>query len=218
MRQNEIEYVYLDGMWLQEKQLLKLAINVGSFQLAEHYLCALLFDALVKGRREVVMEVNKVREHYGVSAIPLSEEDVMDDHDMRGEIRVSASDIQAKKLFLNMDKKERIVVLRESLTLLMANYHLFIYARHWLSIYMVIRDRLLGESLSQLSFLAQAPEFYPNELPEKLVINDNTRKNFGREIDVKDRGEVYYKMRRNPQQKLCDTFWEIVKNTILTEK
>ena len=57
MRQNEIEYVFLDGMWLQEKQLLKLAMNVGSFQLAEHYLCALLFDAVLKGRRETVVGV-----------------------------------------------------------------------------------------------------------------------------------------------------------------
>ena len=55
------EYVYLDGMWLQEKQLLKLAMNVGSFQLAEHYLCALLFNAVIKGKRDVLFDINKVQ-------------------------------------------------------------------------------------------------------------------------------------------------------------
>ena len=33
------EYIYLDGMWLKEEQLLKLAMNVGNYALAEHYLC-----------------------------------------------------------------------------------------------------------------------------------------------------------------------------------
>ena len=55
------DYVYLDTMWLQEKQLLKLAMNVGSYQMAEHYLCAYLFDAVAKGKREALLEVNKVR-------------------------------------------------------------------------------------------------------------------------------------------------------------
>ena len=40
-------------------------------------------------------------------------------------------------------------------------------------------------------------------------------KNFSREIDEQDRGEVYYKMKRNPQKLLCDTFWDIVRMTIL---
>ena len=31
-------------------------------------------------------------------------------------------------------------------------------------------------------------------------------------------GEVYFKMRHNPQKDLCDTFWEILKKTILTQK
>ena len=212
------DYVYLDTMWLQEKQLLKLAMNVGSFQIAEHYLCAYLFDAVAKGRREALLEVNKVREHYGVAPIPLSDEDMQDDHELRGKTRVSASDLQAKKLFLKMTNEERLEVLRLSLALLIANHHLFIYARHWLGIFMVIRDRLVGESLNQQTFFALANEMSPENLPKKLVYNDNTRKNFGREINDMDRGEVYFKMRHNPQKDLCDTFWEILKKTILTQK
>lgn len=205
-------------MWLQEKQLLKLAMNVGSFQLAEHYLCAYLFDAVAKGKREALLEVNKVREHYGVAPIPLSDEDMQDEKDLRGKMKVTASDIQAKKLFQKMTREERIDVLRLSMKSLLSDYHLFIYTRHWLGIFMVVRDRLVGESLNLKNFMMLASEFCPDSLPEKLRYNENTRKNIGREINEEDRGEVYYKMKRNPQQTLCDTFWEIVKDTIFTQK
>ena len=96
MNKNFSEYVFLD-MWLQEQQLLKLAMNVGNFALAEHYLCALLFDAVVKGRRDVVHEVNKVREHYGANPVPLGNEDLKDDRELRGKTRVSLADEQARQ-------------------------------------------------------------------------------------------------------------------------
>ena len=211
------EYIYLDGMWLKEEQLLKLAMNVGNFALAEHYLCALLADAVIKGRREAIVEVNKVREHYGVTAIPLSEDDLESNEDLKGKTRLTAADEQARKRFLNMSREDRLCVLRRSMNRLIADYHLFNYARHWLSIFMVVRDRLVGESLNQTSFLTLANEITPEGLPLKLRFGENTRKNMGREICEVDRGEVYYRMKRNPQKQLCDTFWDIVKDTILTQ-
>ena len=211
------EYIYLDGMWLKEEQLLKLAMKVGNFALAEHYLCALLADAVIKGRREAIVEVNKVREHYGVTAIPLSEDDLESDEDLKGKTRLTAADEQARKRFLNMSREDRLCVLRRSMDRLIADYHLFNYARHWLSIFMVVRDRLVGESLNQTSFLTLANEITPEGLPLKLRFGENTRKNMGREICEVDRGEVYYRMKRNPQKQLCDTFWDIVKDTILTQ-
>lgn len=211
------EYIYLDGMWLKEEQLLKLAMNVGNFALAEHYLCALLADAVIKGRREAIVEVNKVREHYGVTAIPLSEDDLKDDENLKGKTRLTAADEQARRRFLSMSREDRLCVLRRSMDRLIADYHLFNYARHWLSIFMVVRDRLVGESLNQTSFLTLANEITPEGLPLKLRFGENTRKNMGREICEVDRGEVYYRMKRNPQKQLCDTFWDIVKDTILTQ-
>jgi hypothetical protein len=204
-------------MWLKEEQLLKLAMNVGNFALAEHYLCALLADAVIKGRREVITEVNKVREHYGVTPIPLSEDDLEDDNDLMGRTRLTAADEQARRRFLNMPREDRLCILRKSMDRLIADYHLFNYARHWLSIFMVVRDRLVGESLNQTSFLTLANEITPEGLPLKLRFGENTRKNMGREICEVDRGEVYYRMKRNPQKQLCDTFWDIVKDTILTQ-
>ena len=217
MTKNFSEYIYLDGMWLKEEQLLKLAMNVGNYALAEHYLCALLADAVIKGRREVITEVNKVREHYGVMPIPLSEDDLEDDNDLMGRTRLTAADEQARRRFLNMPREDRLCILRKSMDRLIADYHLFNYARHWLSIFMVVRDRLVGESLNQTSFLTLANEITPEGLPLKLRFGENTRKNMGREICEVDRGEVYYRMKRNPQKQLCDTFWDIVKDTILTQ-
>ena len=217
MTKNFSEYIYLDGMWLKEEQLLKLAMNVGNYALAEHYLCALLADAVIKGRRETITEVNKVREHYGVTPIPLSEDDLEDDNDLMGRTRLTAADEQARRRFLNMPREDRLCILRKSMDRLIADYHLFNYARHWLSIFMVVRDRLVGESLNQTSFLTLANEITPEGLPLKLRFGENTRKNMGREICEVDRGEVYYRMKRNPQKQLCDTFWDIVKDTILTQ-
>ena len=211
------EYIYFDGMWLKEEQLLKLAMNVGNFALAEHYLCALLADAVIKGRREAITEVNKVREHYGVTAIPLCEDDLESDEDLNGKMRLTAADEQARRIFLKMSREDRLCVLRRSMDRLIADYQLFNYARHWLSIFMVVRDRLVGESLNQTSFLTLANEITPEGLPLKLRFGENTRKNMGREICEVDRGEVYYRMKRNPQKQLCDTFWDIVKDTILTQ-
>ena len=98
-------------MWLKEEQLLKLAMNVGNYALAEHYLCALLADAVIKGRREVITEVNKVREHYGMTPIPLSEDDLEDDNDLMGRTRLTAADEQARRRFLNMPREDRLCIL-----------------------------------------------------------------------------------------------------------
>ena len=117
-----------------------------------------------------------------------------------------------------MTKEERRDVLKRSMSFLQENYHLFVYTRHWLSIFMVIRDRLVGESLKQTGFFNFANEITPEDWPVRLRIGENTSKNFGREIYADDRGEAYYDMKQNPQKELCDTFWGIVKSMILTEK
>ena len=191
-------------------------MNVGNFALAEHYLCALLADAVIKGRREAIVEVNKVREHYGVKAIPLGQDDLQEDDDLKGKTRLTAADEQAKRLFLKMTEEERLELLRKCMRRLIADYHLFIYARHWLGIFMVIRDQLFGGCLSQAEFLSLASKITPDDMPKKLRICKNTMKNFGREVGEEDRGKAYYRMHCNPQKELCDTFWAIIQETILT--
>jgi hypothetical protein len=216
MKDLQKEYIYLDGLWLKREQLLQLAMNVGNFTLAEHYLCALLADAVMNGQREAIQEVNKVREHYGVKAIPLCESDLEDGKGLSGGTGVTSADEQARKQFLRMTHEEGLDVLRRSMKRLLEDYHLFIYARHWLAIFMVIRDRLM-ESLNQTGFVELAVEITPDGLPEKLRMREHTMKNFSREIQEQDRGKEYYRMKHNPQKQLCDTFWSIIQETILTE-
>ena len=213
MRQNEIEYVYLDGMLLKEEHLMKLAMNVGNYALAEHYLCALLAHGVVYGKQDIINKVNEVREFYNVPPIPLADNEVS-----RGRCRKDDSiDDKVRAMFRKMAQEERRKILMSSLSYLHTHHHLFIYARHWLAIYMVVRDRLLGDKLNQSNFEDFANWITPEGWPLKLRVRKDTAKNFSREIDKDDRGEAYYDMENNPQNELCDTFWDILKNMILTE-
>ena len=75
----------------------------------------------------------------------------------------------------------------------------------------------MGER-SQVYFIDLANDMCPEDFPEELRMSTSTIKNFSREVDKEDRGELYYKMKRNPQKLLCDSFWDIVRMTILTNK
>ena len=60
------EYVCLDGVYVREEQVVKMAGNAGSFAVAEHYLCALLAHGLMYGKTDIINKVNEVREQYQV--------------------------------------------------------------------------------------------------------------------------------------------------------
>ncbi len=207
------EYIYLDGMFLREEQLLKLSFNVGDFVHAEHYLCALLAHGAIYGLPEMVNKVNEVREHYGVPRIPTPDNDRSASYPRR---QGETVDDKARSAFIIMNEETRKDILRTSLRLLRDQYHLFKYGIHWLGVYLVIRDRLEGERLKMKEFINYAREIMPEEWPSSLVMNQNTYKNFGREIRNDDKGEAYYDMEDNPQSELCNTFWDIVKQTIMT--
>ena len=214
MKYQEEELIYLDGMWLKEENLIKLAIGVGNFALAEHYLCAYLAHAVIFGNDEAVEQVNKVREYYKVPLIPLPKST-----GEKGSVYERKSyglDDTARFMFLKMPPDRRRAVLKDSMTYLRLNYDLFKFARHWLSVYLVVRDRLVGESLTQSNFEDYANGITPDDWPDKLRCTENTAKNFSRELDVKDRGEAYYDMKNNPQEELCKVFWEIVRQMIMT--
>ena len=208
----EKQYVYLDGMLLCEEHLKKLALNVGCYAQAEHYLFALLAHGVIHGKREVMDIVNDVREHYGVPRIPMENQNISSDVGKRKD----SVDDKVRDLFKKMDQEMRKKILRDSLQYLQTNYHLFIYTRHWLGVFLVIRDRLEGESLKQRNFEVYANSITPEEWPDGLKICKNTFKNFGREINREDKGEAYYDMKSNPQKELCDTLWDIIKQMILT--
>ena len=100
----------MDGMWLRQEHLLNLAMGVGNYAQAEHYLFALLADAVLKGKGEAILEVNKVRVHYGLKPIPLSND--LEDADFSGNPKQSSAEKKTKSLFNTMSKEDRIDVLR----------------------------------------------------------------------------------------------------------
>ena len=212
MEKNLSEYVYLDGMLLKEEQLLKLSKNVGCYAQAEHYLFALLAHGVINGKREVIDMVNEVREFYGVPKIPVGNQESTFTRS-----RAESLDDKARMLFKKMPIDKRREILKEALRRLRTQFHLFKYAIHWLSVFMVIRDRLEGETLNQTNFYNYAQDITPDEMPLKMRLKTDTSKNFGKILTDEDRAEAYYDMRHNPQQELCDTLWDIVKQMILAD-
>ncbi len=94
MKDLQKEYIYLDGLWLEENQLLKLASRAGSMVVAEHYLCAYLANALLNGNRNAIHNLNLVRTQYKLKPIPLTEEngDGMSDGN-KEVLKASSSDL-----------------------------------------------------------------------------------------------------------------------------
>lgn len=217
MKNQDLTHLYLDGAWLRREVVLHLAMNVGCYAQAEHYLFALLVDAVANNRREALAEINQVREHYGMKPFPLGEYNLENGNDLQGKQRLTAAEEQAQQLYVKMSSEEKLGVLRRSMKKLLDDYDLFKYAIHWLSIYMVIRDRLLGGILTRRVFIKLANDMVSDDFIDSLRMDENTMKNFSREIQKGDRGKAYYRMRHNPQAVLCETFWSIVQETILTD-
>ena len=209
MEKNLSEYVYLDGMLLKEEQLLKLSKNVGCYAQAEHYLFALLAHGVINGKREVIDMVNEVREFYGVPKIPVGNQE-----STFARSRAESLDDKARMLFKKMPIDKRREILKEALRRLRTQFHLFIYSKHWQGVFSVIRDRLEGDALKQNAFIAYASDITPEDWPDSLKIRQNTIKNFARDTDSSEKGEAYYDRDYNPQQEICDTFWDILKEAI----
>ena len=202
----------LDGIWMNKGQLLRMAMKAGSYAFAEHYLFALLIDAFQNGRREVLKEINDVRQHYHVDPLSLSDDFGNDDSEQD-----SVADKEAVKLFGKMPHEKKTETLSYSL-LKLYDEHLFTQTRHWLAIYLVVRDRFYNGNLKQTAFLKLVNDITLGDLPGALRMDKNTTKNFGREICDADREKAYYLIKHNPQADLCDAFWGIIKETILTQK
>lgn len=88
MKKLNKDLIYLDGLWLPEHQILKMASRAGSFSVAEHFLCAYLVNALLNGNRNAIHNVNVIRTEYHLNPIPFTEEK---DGDISGELLQATS-------------------------------------------------------------------------------------------------------------------------------
>ena len=214
MRNENKEYAWHDGIRINDVQLVALAMNAGSYNVAEHYLLSLLAHGLLHQISDYINKVNQVREFYGVAPIPAPENNYAE------EPKQSKRDIgdKVRKLYLKMTVGEHEELLGKSLAALMDSYpHLFKYKNHWQGIYLVVKDRL-DYGLSQQEFLVMACKATPDGWPERLRINKNVIKNFSRGIQTAESDEAYYEIVDNPQKQLCDAFWEVLLTVIMMGK
>lgn len=209
------EYIYLDGMWLKEGQLLKLAFNADTYGLAEHYLFAYVTHALVYGKQEALKKVNEVRKAHGLKPFPYHEEEC-GNGDWHSKKNNAAADL-ARMKFKAMTLEQRIEVLVEAMTNIMTQrMELFQSSACWCGIYLVIRDRLDGR-LKKSKFAELGILITPEGWPPSLAIATTTLTNISHYVDCSDRKEAYYDMKNCPWEDLCDTFWGILEQGIITK-
>ena len=214
MTKNLSEYVCLDGVYVREEQVVKMAMNAGSFAVAEHYLCVLLAHGLMYGKTDIVDMVNEVREQYQV--LPFAKPENQGPRDEYGRSRMESVEIKVRKFFGKMTADGQKALMKSCLQMLRMQCDLFCHKNDWLGVMLVVRDRLDG-NINQSNFYDYACAITPEDWPEALRIGEHTAKNFSRQLAAEDRTEAYYDMEQNPQAKLCDKLWEIVIQAVLTE-
>ena len=215
--ENEKEYVWHDGVRISDEQLISMARNAGSYALAEHYLCSLLAHGTMYGLTYYINKVNEVRAQYGVMPIPTPKQ--ADDHEWNNSRHTRQSlDDQARRLYRALSQEQRKAMFRECLMILRINYpKLFRFKNQWQGVYLVVKDRL-DNGLSQSDFLTFATSATPEDWPERLLLNENVIKNFSKGVQNGYGEEAYYELDENPLQDFCDTFWDCVKEHLLSEK
>ena len=209
------DYIYLDGGWLKEDQLLQMAFKCGSWKDAEHYLFAYLANAVINGNQKAIQKVNEVREYYKVDPIPYSENNGKGSP-QTNKLADNSADL-ARKKYARFAWEQRKSVLEDSLKDIM-NLHLKLFKSRvfWIGIFLVIRDRVDG-SLKKSEFSDLAVDITHEGWPPSLMISKTTLNNFSHYVAYPDSEEAYYDMRSCPWEKLCDTFWVILEKQILTK-
>ena len=212
------DLVFHDGFYIKEEDIIKAAMRVGDFGMAEHYMNSLLFHALKYGKTYLLKEVNDIRKNYNTFLFELPEESPASNDNMPGcwnqETKMMA---EVRKRYQALGKDEQVNLLKCCLTLLMANSsELFKKKADWIGIFMVIRDRLDG-LITQKDFYDLAQHITPDDWPSDYRISSSTMSNYGRYVPYKHRDECYYEMEDNLWRALCDAFWNIVQQQIMTD-
>ena len=211
----EVQYIWHDGVRIREDQLISMAKRASTYEEAKCYIISLMAHGLVYGLYDYINKVNEIRVHHHVSPMPLPEVDCVSIN--KDEVGDKSEDT-ARKMYMMMEMGMRKKVVMLSVITLYENHpEMFRSKNDWIGIYLVIRDRVNG-NLSKSEFAGVVINVIPDWWPKHLMINGYTMSNFARCLDYNDRFEAYYDMDNNPWDGLCNTFWEILKQQILTNK
>ena len=216
----EVQYIWHDGVRIREDQLISMAMNARGYEEAKGYVMSLMAHGLTYGIRTYIYKVNSVLEHHQVAAFPIPENlcgELEEGFKPKNTKRASDDDA-ARKMYMMMSAEERKQILMLSLAAFYDNHPaLFKSKNDWMGIYLVIHDRLNG-NLSRSNFAVVVKDVKPDWWPESLMIGQHTMTNFSRCVDFNDRMEAYYDMENNPWKELCDTYWVVLKQLIMTNK
>lgn len=210
------DFVYFDGTYIEERKLVNMAKQAGSYQIAEHYAIHLLYHAFKYKKDYLIDEVNNIRKFYSLPPFPplyatSAISQTMPDYTYENK---ESNDL-ARAKYKSLDEEKRIEVIRRSLILLvLKDKNLFDEKRKWIGIYLVIRDRLC--MMNRKDFIEFANKCTPADWDDNIRIGETTMSNIGRYISYEDRDEAYYDMKNNPFEDLCDTFWSILIHEIMT--
>ena len=209
---NEVQYIWHDGATIPEDLLISMAKTAGCYESAKPYLFSLMAHGLNHGIRNYIYKVNEIRDYYHVVPIPIAKE--MEQGTTCDQTH--HADVARKRYkALNLDCREQVVT--NSLKLLLTNHrNLFCSKTDWAGIYLVIKDRLNGR-ISKTRFTRLMMNLTRDWWPKELQIGARTLSNFGRCVAYKDRLEAYYDMEKNPWAELCDTYWNLLMQQILTQ-
>lgn len=206
------EFVYLDGKWLKGEDVLLMAKNAGCMATAEHYLCAYLMNAVINGNMDAIAQLNEVRAVYSLSPIPHTDDNVTG---KKGNGNETKADM-ARKKYKDLKPEQQESLLKAGMKLLLVGHkNQFKSKVDWNGIFLVVRDQL-DESIRKSEFYTLAQKMTPEGWPTDMEIAVSTMTNFAHYVEYSDRQEAYYDMQNNPWKDLCDTFWEIMEELILT--
>ena len=213
----EVQYIWHDGATIKEDLLVTMAKRAGSMTIAEHNILSLYRHILIEnGLGEYVKIENEVRCHYNAEAVPMPDGVEAKASNKQGN-KERAKDDKARELYLKLDYVHRVALLNEALNILMCDHgEVFTSAIDWSGIYLVAHDRL-DPKVNRTSFYKLAVDSTPEDWPEELRIGLNTLSNFAHYVSYEDRREAYFDMENNPWVELCDVFWSIVKQLLLTK-
>jgi hypothetical protein len=209
---NEVQYIWHDGATIPENLLISMAKNAGSYESAKGYLFSLMAHGLNNGIGDYIYKVNEIRDFYHVMPIPIAKEMAQNATCNQS----SPTDLARKRYkAMNLDCRKQVVT--NSLNLLLSHCrNLFNSKNDWIGIYLVIKDRVNGR-ISKTRFTKLMMDLTRDWWPQELQIGERTLSNFGRCVAYEDRLEAYYDMEQNPWSELCDTYWNILMQQILTQ-
>ena len=213
----EVQYIWNDGATIRFDLFVNMIKQCGQMGIAEHYLLSLYRQVLIdNGLGRYVKIENDARSLNHTQPVPMPDDVETKSNGRQSKDELAKND-KARAIYQKLDYVHRVALLNEALNILMCNHsEVFTSAIDWSGIYLVAHDRL-DPKVNRTSFYKLAVDSTPEDWPEELRIGLNTLSNFAHYVSYEDRHEAYYDMDNNPWKGLCDEFWGVVRQLLLTK-